>query len=308
MRGALLLLLFIPTLALGESPPRLRIATWNLEWLVSPATAQAARLGCREGKRALLPCDVAFDGARSSPDFARLAAYARDLDADVVAFQEVEDAATAARIFAGYRFCLSGRRLTQNLGFAVRKGLAFRCGPDLESLAVSGTARPGVTMVLDPGGPRELHLLTVHLKSGCADAPLDSGRPACSLLASQLPRVGAWLAREARAGHRHVVLGDFNRAWDRGGATAAIAPADGAPPQFDDPGAIAGFRSCYSGQGFTRYIDHLLVGRDVGLGIVPGSFFRVRFQPTDVRRYRLSDHCPTGAVLQFTASGSGAAR
>ncbi len=307
MRGALLLLLFLPAMAPGENPPRLRIATWNLEWLVSPATAHAARLGCREGKRTSLPCDVAFTGARSSPDFARLAAYARDLDADVVAFQEVEDVDTAARIFAGYRFCLSGRRLTQNLGFAVRKGIAFRCGPDLESLAVSGTARPGVTMVLDPGGPRELYLLTVHLKSGCADAPLDSSRPACSLLASQLPRVGAWMNQESRAGHRHVVLGDFNRAWESAGPTAAIAPTDDATLQLDDPGDSAGFRSCYSGQGFTRYIDHLLVGRGAGLGIVPGSFFRVRFEPADVRRYRLSDHCPTGVVLQFTARSSRAA-
>ena len=307
MRGALLLLLFIPALALGESLPRLRIATWNLEWLVSAATAHAARLRCREGKRTLLPCDVAFDGARSSPDFARLAAYARELDADVVAFQEVEDADTAARIFGGYRFCLSGRRLTQNLGFAVRKGLAFQCGPDVASLAMTGAARPGVTMVLDPGGPRELHLLTVHLKSGCADAPLDSSRPACSLLASQVPRIGAWMNLESRAGHRHVVLGDFNRAWESEGAAAAITPTADATPQLYDPGDSSGFRSCYSGQGFTRYIDHLLVGRGAGLGIVPGSFFRVRFEPADVRRYRLSDHCPTGVVLQFTARNSRAA-
>ena len=307
MRGALFLLIFaLP--ALAASPPPLRVATWNLEWLVSPATLQAARLGCREGRRATLPCDVAFEGARSSPDFARLAAYARELDADVVAFQEVEDAATAARIFTDHGFCLSSRRLTQNLGFAVRRGISFRCGPDLSELAESGRSRPGVTMVLDPGGPRELHLLTVHLKSGCADASLDSGRPACSLLASQLPRVGAWMRNEARAGHRHIVLGDFNRAWDEAGPAAAVTAVGDTGPRLDDPGELAGFRGCYTGQGFTRYIDHLLVGRGAGLALVPGSFFRIRFQPGDVRRYRLSDHCPTGAVLQFTAREGGTAR
>ena len=74
----------------------LTLATWNLEWLVSPATQLAARTLCRNGASARLPCDVALDQARSSGDYAALARYARQLDADVVALQEVEDAATAA--------------------------------------------------------------------------------------------------------------------------------------------------------------------------------------------------------------------
>ncbi|MEY4760297.1 MAG: hypothetical protein RLZZ200_153 [Pseudomonadota bacterium] len=302
MRGAFtVILLCLPGVAPGATPPPLRIATWNLEWLVSPATTQAARLECRVGQQSALPCDIALDAARSGPDFAQLARYARELDADVVALQEVEDAETAGRVFPGYRFCLSGRRLTQNLGFAVRNGIPFRCGPDLDELASRDRIRPGVTLVVDPGGPRELHLLTVHLKAGCARDPIDSTRPACRLLARQLPRVGAWMAEKARSGRRHVALGDFNREWDAAGPGGDVSPHGDATPAFDDPGEAAGFRSCYTGQTFTRYIDHLLVGRTGGLKVAPDGFFRLRYRPADVRRYRLSDHCPTGVVLQFTA-------
>ena len=309
MRGACpLLLLVLPALTLGASAKPLRIATWNLEWLVSPATTHAARLACREGRRTALPCDVALGGARSSPDFARLAHYATQLDADIIALQEVEDPATAARVFSGYRFCLSGHRLTQNLGFAVRAGVPFRCGPELEGLAVTGTLRPGMTLVVDPGGPRELHLLTVHLKSGCAQGAMAPEHAACRLLAQQLPQVGAWLSDQARAGHRHAALGDFNRSWERNGSAAALGLPDRGETGLDNPGEQAGFRSCYAGQTFTRYIDHLLIGRSGGLRIEPESFFRIRFEPQDVRRYRLSDHCPTGVVLQFTAREPGRAR
>src|SRR6188768_3467839 len=74
-----------------DADDEITIATWNLEWLISPATAHAGRLACRHGKRTSLPCDVI---ARDSADLARLATYARELDADIVAFQEVENEAT----------------------------------------------------------------------------------------------------------------------------------------------------------------------------------------------------------------------
>lgn len=289
--------------ALAAPGPTLRVATWNLEWLVSPATTQASRQACLRGaKRPPLPCEAALDAARSSADYARLRSYADQIDADVIAFQEVEDAATAARVFHDHAFCLTGSRATQNLGFAIRPGLRFRCGPDFGALAPGDQGRRGATLVVDPGGARELHLLAVHLKSGCAEGDLNAGGGACRQLAQQLPAVGRWMAQEAAAGHRHAVLGDFNRAWEAGDGTSLTLlddPGTGAR-NFVDPGREAGFRSCFPGQTFTRYIDHLLVGLTGGLRPAAGSFFRIRYTPADVRHFRLSDHCPTGVVLQFT--------
>ena len=57
----------------------LRIASWNLEHL-----AEADGLGCRPRKEA---------------EYAALRGYAEQLGADVIAFEEVESAAAAARVF-----------------------------------------------------------------------------------------------------------------------------------------------------------------------------------------------------------------
>src|SRR5690606_33667367 len=86
----------------------LRIATWNMEWLVAPATARAARIACRDGRRAPLPCDVARTQARDSADLRALASQVRRLDADIIAFQEVENTAVARRVFRGYDICIAG--------------------------------------------------------------------------------------------------------------------------------------------------------------------------------------------------------
>ena len=78
----LLLSLAAATMQPDAARPAIAIATWNMEWLVSPATAHGARLACRRGHRAILPCDVARELSRDSADLARLAWYARRLDAD----------------------------------------------------------------------------------------------------------------------------------------------------------------------------------------------------------------------------------
>ncbi|HMA11328.1 MAG TPA: hypothetical protein VKO83_05535, partial [Steroidobacteraceae bacterium] len=103
----LLLSLAAATTRARPAAQQLVIATWNMEWLVTPATAHAARLACRSGHRAALPCDVARGLSRDSADLDRLAWYARHLDADVIAFQEVEDSTIAARIFGNHRLCIA---------------------------------------------------------------------------------------------------------------------------------------------------------------------------------------------------------
>jgi endonuclease/exonuclease/phosphatase family metal-dependent hydrolase len=281
----------------------LRVASWNLEWLVSPATTRDARAACLAGAHAALPCDVALDAARSSADFAMLARYADRLDADVVALQEVENQATVARVFRDYDICLTDRRATQNVGFAIRRGLPHRCGPDLLTLSEGDHARRGAVLVVDPGGPGELQLLAVHLKSGCAREPLDSPSAACRLLARQLLAVADWIRRQTAAGHRLAVLGDFNLSFARDArdpAWEALTAGTGAELQLTDAADGTRFLGCYPGQTHTRYIDHVLVGAGRGLRVEPGSFFRVPYAPADVRRYRLSDHCPVGILLQIS--------
>src|SRR6185369_3972932 len=129
LTGALLLLLSGPaSVRRAPAAEPLRLATWNMEWLLTPETEQAARLACRAGHRTALPCDVALEQARDSADLAQLARHARLVGADVFAFQEVESVSIAQRVFKGYDICIAPGRGVQHVGFAVRRSLAHRCG------------------------------------------------------------------------------------------------------------------------------------------------------------------------------------
>jgi len=293
----------------------LKIATWNLEWLIAPATFKPLKGTCvPKGASAFaserrLPCDVAQRFERSSRDFATLARYARELDADVIALQEVDGADAARLVFPGYEFCFTGSRHLQNTGFAVRAGVPKRCGPDLTALSLDDSLRRGAELVLFPGEPRELHLLSVHLKSGCSDKSLASGGRACDTLARQVPALESWIDAQARAGHRFAVLGDFNRDLLRehgparapSGQPLQLWPeiADGDPPDAHLRNVVEGqpFRNCVPGQAHSAFIDHIVVGRRLAGALVPGSFERVTFSAADARHARLSDHCPLAVRL-----------
>ena len=195
------------------APAELKIATWNLEWFMTPETLRALTPACsppdapRDGARRAVPCDVAHELARSHEDIAALKRHARALDADVVALQEVDGPEAARLVFPDYRFCFSGRVAVQNNGFAIRRGLPFACAPDLTDLSMSDDVRRGVELRLYPGSAQEMRLLSVHLKSGCARDSLDSSRPSCGELARQVPVLERWIDTAAfgfYSGDHHI--------------------------------------------------------------------------------------------------------
>ena len=306
----------LPQLALGAavSANTIRIATWNLEWLVSPQAFKPLKLDCTPEGTAVhgdvrqIPCDVASTLERSSRDFAVLARYARELDADVVALQETDGADAARLVFPDYAFCFTGRQHVQNTGFAVRHGVPFRCGPDDRELSLGDTLRRGKELTLFPGEPQEIRLLSVHLKSGCSSKPLTATDKACHDLARQVPILEAWIDAQAHAGKRFAVLGDFNRdllseesrGLTLGRETSLWAElADGAPPEAALRNAAAGavFRNCVPGQGYRGYIDNIVLSRALAADAIPGSFARLTYRPADARHARLSDHCPVSVRL-----------
>lgn len=258
-----------------------------------------------------MPCDVARKLERTTRDFKTLAHYAQQLDADVIALQEVDGPEAARLVFPGYEFCFTSRPHLQNNGFAIRAGLSYRCGRDLTSLSLGDNLRRGAELILFPGEHRELHLLSVHLKSGCSTDLLNApGKKACAELARQIPALKAWIDSQARAGRRFAVLGDFNRdlLHDLGAARASngqllhVWPEldDGDPPQTDLVNAAEGekFRNCTPGQGYSGYIDYILLSRSLGAARVPNSFGRVTYSPLDARHQKLSDHCPIAVSIR----------
>ena len=312
-----LLLLCLPTAALAAG--ELKLATWNLEWLIAPEALQGLRASCTpEGVRPppnarAIPCDVAAKLNRGRADFDALARYAHLLDADVIALQEVDGDDAARLVFPGYRFCFTGRRHVQNTGFAIRPGIPFRCGRDLTSLSLGGSVRRGAELVRYPGDSRELRLLSVHLKSGCGSRLLDDRRKECAALSRQAGLLEAWIDAEAAAGRPFAVMGDFNRnllrdegaARDASGARLRFWPEidDGEPPEADLSNTAAGerFVNCSMKQAYRGYIDYIVLSRTLAARLVPGSFGRVVYDTKDAVRRKLSDHCPVSVRIRAPA-------
>lgn len=313
--SALLLTLLVSTGEVGaanrSNDSTLRMATWNLEWLIAPRefrelTATCLPRNASPGNRErYIPCNVADELQRSEADFRALRKVASELDADVIALQEVDGLSAARKVFPKHEFCFTKRPGVQNNGFAIRKGIPFRCAPDVESLSLGGRVRSGAHLVLFPDDRREIHLLSVHLKSGCPRRPLDDSRRDCATLAKQVPLLEAWIDEQAAANRKFAILGDFNHDFSiRGPARTEDGTLRSFWAEIDD-GEPEGARlinvssgerfvNCSAGQNYGSYIDHVVLGARLAADRVPGSFIRTTYDEGDALKRKLSDHCPIG--------------
>lgn len=296
---------------------RVRVASWNVEYLMTPATHLALRGNCAEqggmvgGDDRTLPCAITRREPRTPADYASLRRYAADLRADIVALQEVDGPEAAAQVFPGYDYCFSTRGHTQKNGFAIRRGLPHRCEPEYEPLSVGNAVRHGVVVTFFPGTVREFRLMSVHLKSGCPAGPLTAPGRNCDLLSKQVAPLEAWIEEQALAGRRFGLLGDFNRRFgiERGPARDAQGRQlnvyaeldDGTPAasKLTDVTARERFTGCTSDSEYREFIDTLLLGRDLARSIIRKSFVRVTFDDADAKSHWLSDHCPVGIELKL---------
>lgn len=310
--------------ASGHEPPGgsiLTLATWNMEWLMEPATFDELAQSClpREvrasGRERAIPCDIVPRARWEDDDLKRLRAFAAGIPADVVALQEVDGAGAAARIFTRHDFCFTARRHVQNVGFAIRKGIPHRCNPDYRALGMQGdNVRWGADVTLFPGTPREIRLLAVHLKSGCNRDPLTRREGACRTLQHQVPVLEKWIDHRARERGPFAVLGDFNRRFDREFAPARDARGriiamwyeldDGDPPESDlfDPGTAPPTEACRRQDPVRTPIDHILLSATLGRALIEDSY-RMWTYPRGDESARWPDHCVRSVRIDLTVLG-----
>jgi endonuclease/exonuclease/phosphatase family metal-dependent hydrolase len=257
----------------------LKIATWNLNWLTA--------------RQAGLPSDVKI---REPEDFDRLHAYAEELNADVIAIEEVDNADIARRLFAPetWSIHMSHDHVRQRVGIVVRRGLAYDVNPDVTAIALDPVAhlRSGVDITLHPpAGP--LRVLAVHLKQGCQYAAFGRApRTVCVTLMAQFDVVAQWITARRDEGVPFLVMGDFNRDLDKN--DPFIKTIDAPTPLTR---ATEGFTSpCW---GHESFIDHILIGGPARAWVVPNSLRVLAYRETDPAwKERLSDHCPVSLRLQ----------
>ena len=264
----------------GSSTAPLRIASWNMEHL-----AEANDSGCR---------------FRTDADYAAMRTFADNLNADVIAFQEVQSAAAAARVFDPARYqivieerqgsvnrleCqgLPGRFLNrQATGFAIRRGLAFDRNRDFVELqAGNADLRSAVDITLHPTGGTALRLLSVHLKSGCSSG---STNQACPEFLSQVPVLETWIDARASAGEAFAVLGDFNRRLAMPNDFVWADWNDANPPAAVLSLADAGV-SAMCNPRYRDFIDHVVLGQQA-------VSHATQFREWTYSGEHLSDHCP----------------
>lgn len=290
--AALLLLL-----CLALSGPRsaaaqqeIRLATWNIAWLTLKPAGHPD-----------LPRDIR---ARTPEDFRLLRAYADRLDADIVALQEIDGEAAAARVFdpARYTVLLTDETDTQRPGFAIRRSLRATRNPDLAELDIRAGARRSLRRGADvtvelPGGAR-IRLLSVHLNAGCREDPLErNSPPECEGLSRQAQIIARWVEARQREGVAFAVLGDFNRRMGERDDFLRIVEA-GTP--LARP--TAGFSSpCWAdARGGRPFISHILAGGPARDWVVPNSMSVLVYAERDRSyRERLSDHCPVSVRLRL---------
>lgn len=304
----------------------LLLATWNIEHLTADDGA-----GCRP---------------RTPADYRALRTMGTQLAATVIAVQEVEDEVALARVFDPAEYDLemsrrpdgqrrrcrrqSGQTLTeQRTGFAIHRarlaalGLAYQRKPDLKALRQNGS-RHGTWVLLMRAADEQpvLHLLAIHLKSGCAWDALDDGQPTrrhqCTILRRQRGVLEEWIDTRVARGEPFVVIGDFNRQLDQPNDHFWSDIADGEVcrwqpdadlgrrciPGTTRPAPDADLVLANAGRPFPRphnrkypyAIDHLVMDARTGTWVKPGSY-RVFDYPDP--RAPLSDHHPIRLTLRL---------
>lgn len=279
----------------AQQPAPLKIASWNMAWLTD-------RLPGADGD-AGVPPNIYH---RTKADYDLVAKYVRRLNADVVAFQEVDGTAVAAKVFDPkvYELHATDEPDVQRPGFAVRKGISFQKNPDFVELDViadqARSLRRGADITLKVNG-QDIRLLAVHLKSGCPRQPLGSGGANCPLLKRQLPILKTWIDQRIAEGTPFIVLGDYNR---------ILADSDDFWETINQGGS-AGLRrstanqtsACWGGK-HPQFIDHMVMGGAARFWFSPSTFTVLEYDETAPSfEQKISDHCPQSA--DFNVGGKG---
>ncbi len=260
----------------------LKVATWNIEQLRAENGVGVVK--------------------RDDDDYEALAILALELDADVIALQEVDGPEAAARVFPAteYDFFFSDRNNVQRTGFAVRKEIDVVADEDFTALALDGSVRRGTDITVRVGG-QDIRMLSVHLKSRCFDAPLTTNNRHCRKLNQQVPILELWIDNRSEEGVTFVVLGDFNRRFDAQGDDFWPMIDDGAPVPLDLFRVTEERTSECRGGEFPVYIDHIVLDEQANDFLVPDSFEQILTTEQDEQAFKLSDHCAIAVTLNLAA-------
>lgn len=281
----------------------LTVATWNFEWLTLKGDQRA--------------------GVRHQDDYQQLSSIFVQLAPDVLAFQEVDSPEALARVIPteAYNVYFSDRyaalkdstQSQQLTGFAVRKDWKVDDPRDLRQIALPGffgvpSLRYGTYIVVTPPGQEPVHMLSVHLKSGCFKQAQASR--SCEKLRKQFSVLADWVREH---GDKNILIaGDFNRYisekqdpfWQQ--FRQSLLDDASRPTNIINVTESVRARckarrynwrtQTWNQVMYSRLIDHILVSES--LASRWQYSFQHHFAYHNVMNFRLSDHCPVVATFK----------
>ncbi len=291
MASSLLIIISLPAAADGA-----KLGTWNLEWLTVNSHNRVD------------------EGKRTSDDFEALNQYFKQLDADIIAFQEVDTREAFERISSpDYTVILSDRSssqyknhqfsdINQFTGFAIRNSVPFSDPKDIDLYGKTNhKLRFASYVVLYPESKTPIHALSLHLKAGCM-GKYYSSKDSCQTLLDQGNKLNQWIQQREKLGQEYIIMGDFNHNLSYKGdwlwksftrnlnkepvLATKNTPANCKVRRQNKPSQLHQYRSL---------IDHIIVSRR----ITAKHTQQLVYKPQDVLSYHLSDHCPVNSQLSW---------
>lgn len=293
------ILLFISALLLISTRAAfgLTLSTWNMEWLSD------------KGDK--------VQGKRNQDDYFLMQTIVSVLNSDLLAFQEVDSLSSLSKIIDKnkYNFYLSDRakRYQNNpssqqfTGWAVKKNIEVIDHPDLMALGLStftsgGYLRYGAYIEIKTPNNPPLHLLSVHLKSGCFDGPMKQNK-SCKKLARQIDALSVWIITRLQQNQEFVIAGDFNHylneenEWFLKSLKQNISNASLVHLSKNTKSHCEAKRYQYRTKKwkhvtYKKLIDHIIASPNAVRSFPTPKAKQYQYSTHSVITYRLSDHCP----------------
>lgn len=279
----------------------LTIMSWNMEWFGAPQRP------------------------RTAADTQYFAGIIRQIAPDIIAFQEIGNSSALQQILPDhqYRIFMSDRQGqlregfqdgNQYTGFAVKRTLRITDPKDLADLNIRhapasgekprrGRLRYGAYVIVYPESGPPLHLLNVHLKSGCFTRAASQRSASCRVLGYQAEVLSGWISQRLTRKESFLISGDFNHRMAEPGSWLFTSLAeqggdkDSVRLLTKDVNASCYVRLSRTGKKteyrhYKKLIDHFVASADVAGAAQRGLVYQFSFPREDVSRYNLSDHCP----------------
>lgn len=199
---------------------------------------------------------------RSPQQVLALGQHANAIGTDLLFLQEVESRAAVQNLLPGWQVFDVGNG-GQNVALAVAPGspVTVRDVSTLAELDLGySQLRPGLVARIEHGGIL-VHILAVHLKSGCQVGYLGSNDSDCNVLRDQLAVLQDWVRERVAQNQPFMMVGDFNRTLEYNDPfMQALDEAAGQPLTRSTVGARP---SCWDhlpgAPSYASFIDHHIV-------------------------------------------------